>query len=118
MAKPSKCISVSEAQGLQDNWVQSRVSSISNLLNEEDARDFTFSVDDLQEYIDYVKEESAKAGITNPGIRIFFAAYDNKDSNKATVFLGATDGTQSDSDNNYNIDPLNRTQGGWPPNTY
>jgi hypothetical protein len=39
-------------------------------------------------------------------------------SDKATVFLCATDGDNANSNNNYNLDPLNRGGTGWPPNAY
>ena len=119
MAKPKNCISVSEAKNLHDNWTNTRAIEANRLVNEEtDTRDFTFSLDDLQEYIDYVREESSKQRVANPGIRIYFAAYDELYNDKATVFLAPTTGVEKDSDNNYEIDPFNRGIGGWPPNAY
>jgi hypothetical protein len=117
MAKPQKCISVQNARNLYNNWQNTRAGSLADD-GEADTCDFTFSLDEMQEFLDYVKEHSTKAGITNPGIRIYFAAYNNSSTNKATVFLTATEGSDSDSDNNYDIDPLNTVVGGWPPNTY
>ncbi len=37
---------------------------------------------------------------------------------KATVFLNATKSDDGDSDNNYNVDPLNRGDEGFPPKVY
>ncbi|MEZ4778632.1 MAG: hypothetical protein R2786_04545 [Flavobacteriaceae bacterium] len=118
MAKPTKCISVSEARSLQNNWNASRASDIQKSMGSMDASDFTFDLEELQEFIDYVKEESTKQGISNPGIRVYLASYNSFDNNKATVFLAPTKGIESDSDNNYDIDPLNRGNVGWPPNAY
>jgi len=118
MAKPEKCISVTEARQLHDNWVNTRAGEIQRLQGFNDTRDFTFSLSDLEEYVQYVKEESVKQGVSNPGIRIYFAAYDSIKSDRATVFLAPTLGVEEDADNNYEIDPLNTITGGWPPNNY
>ncbi len=77
MNKPSKCITVQEARDLQDNWVNIRGTSIQNTRGEEDSREVVFSVADLEEFLDYVKSESLKKGVNNPGIRIYFAAYND-----------------------------------------
>ena len=118
MAKPTNCISVTEARSLQDNWNLTRAPEIQKLLGSMDARDFTFDLEELQEFIDYVRDESGKQGISTPGIRIYFAAYNSVESTQATVFLAPTKGIESDSDNNYDIDPLNTVIGGIPPNVY
>ena len=118
MARPTKCISVTEAKELQSNWRSTRALDIERAMGSADTSDFVFSVDDLQEFIEYVKDESLKQGVKSPGIRVYFAAYDNAKSDKATVFLAPTKGADADSDNNYDIDPLNRGGTGWPPNNY
>jgi hypothetical protein len=118
MAKPAKCISVTEAKQLQDNWKSTRATEIESALGYIDTREFFFSVDELEEYLNYVKSESTKQSIPKPGIRIYFAAYDNDSSDKATVFLAPTNGPTKSSANNYNIDPFNKGNAGWPPNNY
>lgn len=118
MAKPANCISVTEARTLQTNWRSTRAVEIEAAQGSKDACDFVFSVDELQEFIDYVKDLSTKQGINSPGIRVYFAAYDDDQSDKATVFLAPTKDVTADADNNYSIDPLNRGQTGWPPNNY
>ena len=40
----------------------------------KDVNAVTFNIDQLQEFIDYVKSESAKQRIANLGIRVCFAA--------------------------------------------
>ena len=117
MTKPSKCISVVDARKLQDNWVETRGAEISKAQG-TDQREFIYSVDELQEFLDYVKDESNKQGIKSPGIRIYFGAYDNSESKLATVFLAPTKGGKIDSENNYNIDAFNFAGGGWPPRNY
>lgn len=118
MAKPAKCISVTEAKQLQDNWKSTRAVDIESALGYVDTREFFFSVDELEEYLSYVKAQSAEQSISKPGIRIYFAAYDSDASDKATVFLAPTNGSTSASANNYTIDPFNKGMGGWPPNNY
>ena len=118
MAKPTKCISVSEARQLQKNWIDTRAKDIKKATGNEDAREVFFTVAELEEYLAYVKSESTKQGFSNPGIRIYFAAYDSAISSKATAFMAPTEGDTIASDNNYNIEALNRGSQGWPPNNY
>jgi excinuclease UvrABC nuclease subunit len=118
MAKPAKCISESEARQLQQNWIDTRAKDIKKDMGEEDARQVFYTVAELEEYLAYVKTESTKQGISTPGIRIYFAAYNDDKSKKATVFLAPTKGDTTASDNNYNIEALNRGNHGWPPNNY
>ncbi|MEX0997756.1 MAG: hypothetical protein WDZ45_11960 [Flavobacteriaceae bacterium] len=118
MSKPSKCISVDAARALQDNWVATRQPEIDRTLGYTDAREVFYSVEELEEFLNYVKEESKKQGITNPGIRIYFSAYNDAKSNKATVFLAPTVSDDKNSDNNYSIEALNEGGQGWPPKSY
>ncbi|WP_339697463.1 hypothetical protein [uncultured Marixanthomonas sp.] len=118
MAKPAKCISVDQARQLQDNWISTRALEIERAQGNVDTREFFYTVDELQEYLDYVKELSKKQKIDNPGIRIYFAAYDDISDDKATVFLAPTEGATPSSNINYNIDPFNKSIGGWPPKSY
>ncbi len=119
MGKPVKCISEREARSLQDNWVDAREPLLSSSLGEQDCREVLFSVRDLEEFLTYVKDESKKQGITNPGIRIYFGAYNTNSSNKATVFLAPTKNvTDSAIENNYTIDSLNGGISGNPPANY
>lgn len=118
MKKPAKCITTEAARTLQDNWVDTRKEPIDRALGFEDAREVFYTVAELEEFLSYVKEESEKQGISNPGIRIYFGAYNNSDSNKATVFLAPTVSDDKNSENNYKIESLNEGQLGWPPKNY
>lgn len=115
MSTPLKCITVAEAKELQDNWIATRAVQIERGMGTQDAREFLFSVEELQEFLNYV---IAGSTTPNPGIRIYFAAYDNDSSDKATVFLAPTKGTTAGSENNYNLMPLNRGVQGYPPKNY
>ncbi len=114
-SKPSNCISVTEARQLQDNWVTTRAVDIEEGRGSADAREFLFSVAELQEFLDYIKASPQSA---NPGVRIYFAAYNSDDNDKATVFLAPTLGVTPGSENNYSLAPLNRAITGWPPKAY
>lgn len=116
--KPEKCISVDSAKELQQNWKTTRAIDIEKSLGTEDAREFLFSLSELQQFLDYVKSASALEGIKNPGIRVYFGVYDNDMNDKSTVFLAPTKGVESGAANNYNIDPLNKGISGHPPNNY
>ncbi len=116
MSKPSNCITVSEARQLQDNWVATRAVDIERSQGSVDAREFLFSVAELQQFLDYIKAGSDVGA--QPGVRIYFAAYDNDVSDKATVFLAPTLGTSLGADNNYRLEPLNQGLTGYPPKNY
>jgi len=118
MTKPKNCIPVAEAKTLQKNWNDTRAIDIEKAMGSKDVCSVTFNIDQLQEFIDYVKSESTNKGIEKPGIRIYFAAYNDKESTKATVFLNATESDDGNSANNYGIDPLNKGDNDWPPNAY
>ncbi len=130
MDRPRKCISVEKARELQDNWKRTRGKEIERILGYGDTREFWYSIEELQEYLDYVKEKSKEQGIKNPGVRIYLGAYKETERKKSysTLFLAPTKEKNENSreaeakvvsnSNNYDIDSLNETQGGWPPTDY
>lgn len=127
MSKPKKCISVQEARELQKNWKSSRGKAIDRAQGFQDTREFWLSIEELEEYLKYVKEKSVEQEVENPGIRIYFGAYPPAAQNRgySTVFLaptkksGSVESTVEDENvNNYDIDPLNQTSGGVPPTEY
>ncbi|HET7361311.1 MAG TPA: hypothetical protein VFI78_05190 [Salinimicrobium sp.] len=132
--RPQKCISVEKARKLQDDWKESRGKEIERGQGYEDTREFWYSLDELQEYLDYVREKSEEQGVKKPGIRIYFAAYPKSNDKKSysTVFLAPTkektstqpfsmeaaSKAEDDNENNYDIDPINYSDGGIPPRNY
>ncbi len=127
--RPEKCISVEEAKELQDTWCCTRTPEIDKCIGFEDAREFWWSVEELREYLKYVKKQSKKMGIDDPGIRLYFGAYPaEKCKSKrgyATAFFaptGAPAGGQGkgpdSAPNNYKIAPYNRGGNGNPPFEY
>ncbi len=127
--KPKKCITVEEARELEKVWCNTRTPEIDKCLGFEDTREFHWSVEELQEYLKYVKKESKKQGIDNPGIRVYLGAYPKgkckMDRGYATIFLaptGAPAGEMgkggSGAPNNYGIAPFNSSESGEPPPVY
>lgn len=127
MSRPTKCITVDEAKSLQDNWRKTRGEDISRGRGFKDTCEFWYSIDELQEYLDYVREKSREQGIDKPGVRIYLGAYKGSGAKKgySTVFLAPTleETTMNDAEdvkqtNNYEIEPLNDSAGGVPPIPY
>ena len=128
-ALSDKQISVEKARELQKNWISNQGAAINESMKMTDVRDFLFDLEELQEYINMVRDKSKEEGILNPGLRIYFGAYGEEGERRATVFLQATKGsdtlTRSNSTeegdqeaNNTDIQPLNTVQGGFPPIDY
>lgn len=128
MEKPKKCISVEEARREQDQWVRTRGKDIREGEGYEDTREFWYSLDELQEYLDYGREKSKEQGVRKPGFRFFLGAYPTTKEKKgySTLFLAPTkeaveetEITDEDSDpNNYEIEPYNTIATGWPQIEY
>ncbi|WP_438711738.1 hypothetical protein ACSTS3_03955 [Aquimarina muelleri] len=127
--RPKKCITPEEAKELQHAWCCTRTPEIDKCVGFEDTREFYWSVEELQEYLKYVKKQSKKQGIDNPGIRIYFGAYPKgkckMNKGYSTVFLAPTGapsgelGKGGDSaPNNYSIEPFNQGGAGSPPMIY
>ncbi|WP_024771318.1 hypothetical protein [Aquimarina macrocephali] len=127
--RPAKCITQEEAKELQHVWCCTRTPEIDKCIGFEDTREFHWSVEELQEYLKYVKKKSKKQGIDNPGIRVYLGAYPKgkckMDKGYSTVFLAPTGapagemGKGGDSaPNNYGIEPFNEGGAGNPPVIY
>lgn len=116
MLKPINCIPVEEAKQLQKNWIATRAMDIERSQGSIDTRDFLFSVDELQQFLDYIKAGTSLGA--KPGVRIYFGANDSESSDRATVFLAPTLGSTAGAANNYMLEPLNRGLAGFPPNNY
>ncbi len=123
MSKPTDCIPVAEAKTYQANWMAvNQPSSPAPGQPPQSVCCVTFNIEQLQEYLDYVKTESASQGIPKPGIRVYFGAYNSGSpagvASSTTVFFCPSETDDKNSANNYNVDPLNKGNSGWPPNAY
>jgi len=127
MSISNKLISITRAKELQAEWEKTRNYITTNGDRHEDTCEFHFSLEELQEYLDYVKKLSDEQGIKNPGVNIWLGAYaaNEQKPNLTTVFLSATkrkSEPDEDSSRDYlendEIQPMNVVQGGWPPRKY
>ncbi|NAS30064.1 hypothetical protein GTQ40_03695 [Flavobacteriaceae bacterium R38] len=132
--KPKKTISIKEAKQLQDNYIRTRSVILKDTFGYEDSREVWFSLEELEQYLSYVKQEATKKGYQDLGVRIYFGANDPTEKRKfglSTVFLAPTGkkeyqrgsflnfNYQDDhGENIYEIDPLNRGGVGDPPVNY
>lgn len=114
---PSQTISLDQAQELQEEYVRTRSGIVNKTLGFEDTRDFWFSLDSLEQYIRYVRSESAKQGLKDLGVRIFYAAYPEEskewpDPGFSTVIIVPTNGRPSLGNGFFPIPPIQSTSGG------
>lgn len=135
---PKGLISSVEAKELNQQFIKTRSKDLNRIVKKEsgnpkkeDAISSWFSLEELENYIAYVKEEGTKKGISVNGLRVYFGAYANnvkKQDKKdlSTVFFVPTkvkqaslqkDGVtavvaSSDIDS---IDALNDGMQGYPP---
>ncbi|CAM4117571.1 hypothetical protein [Gillisia hiemivivida] len=122
-----KKITVAKAKKLQKKWWDTRSMVTTNGKEHEDTCQFYFTVEELQTYLAEVKTKSLQQGVETPGINIWFGAYDETADKPslATVFLAPTKRVKSDDPEmefedvaNDEIEPINETQGKWPPTIY
>ncbi len=118
IAPPEQAIDIKIAAQLQQEYVRTRADSINTMLDKVDTRDFWFSLETMEQYIDYVKSEGEKKGYKDMGIRIFYAAYpqDSRDPRAdpgySTVVLVPTKGKPSMGNGFFPMPPVQETAGG------
>ena len=90
--KPKGCITVEEAKKLERNYVEKIEKTLEKDLGCQECREFWWSLEELDEYIHYVKKEAEEKGYKNLGLRFYLGKYD-KDQNKhedVTMFIAPT----------------------------
>jgi len=101
--EPKGLISPERAKELDANWTKIRVKPIQNAIGKLDNRSVKFSLEDMRNYLDYAENQTKELGYTMDGVRIYFGAYDEYETNgkagQATVFLVPT-GTRNLSEAN------------------
>ncbi|MFH6602932.1 hypothetical protein ACEZ3G_05545 [Maribacter algicola] len=118
IAPPEQTIDLKLAAQLQQEYVRTRADSINAMLDKVDTRDFWFSLETMEQYIDYVKSEGEKKGYKDMGIRIFYAAYpqDSRDPRAdpgySTVVLVPTMGKPRIANGFFPVAPIQSTAGG------
>lgn len=94
-AKPSQLITKEFARQLNVNYNSKRASLTAKKSQKEDANAIWYSLEELENYIHYIKTSGAKDGYNVDGIRFYFGVYpdDEKHGEKAgltTIFLVPT----------------------------
>ncbi len=91
----------------------------------KDSYETWFSVEELEDYLNYVKENIPAE--EKPGIRIYFGNYGKEASSKkdhSTVFLAPTrrgndqENAATTNENDYSLDAYNNGEQPWPPAPY
>ncbi len=95
LERPTQLITRKFAKDLHLNFMKYRASIIAKYIQKEDANAVWFSVEELENYIQYIKEKGERTGYDVNGIRVYFGVYpeQKKYAEKAglmTVFLQAT----------------------------
>src|SRR5690606_32961524 len=136
--KPKKCISVKEARKLEKNYVETIEKTLKKELGCEECREFWWSLEEIEEYIDYVKSEAKDKGYKNLGLRFYLGHYGkvkSKHEEQTTMFIAPTGVHAKESlaslkgktvgamkaetdDNIYDIEAYNGSYGGVPPKKY
>lgn len=125
MANPKQLITEQFAKELNQNYINSRASLISGSIGKDDADSAWFSLEEMENYLAYIKSEAASKEIALNGIRIYLGVYPENathgdSAGMTTVFLSPTapneNGTAGpDSADITEIQPLNYGSMGWPP---
>ncbi|TDX10419.1 hypothetical protein [Flavobacterium sp. S87F.05.LMB.W.Kidney.N] len=94
-AKPSQLITKEFARQLNVNYNNKRASLTAKKTQKEDANAIWYSLEELENYIHYIKTNGANDGYNVDGIRFYFGVYpdDEKHGEKAgltTLFLVPT----------------------------
>lgn len=138
---PKGLINVDQASNLESNYLSKRQQILNGSTEySEDTREFWWSIDELESYICYAKEQANKQGKKVNGFRIYLGAYpldiSTDQVGQNTIFMVPTelktdDGTKSliinksklieSSNSNENIQgicPLDYAGAGNPPKAY
>jgi len=94
-AKPSQLITKEFAKELNQNYNKTRAGLAAKAAKKEDANAIWYSLEELENYIHYIKTQGLEDGYTVDGIRFYFGVYpnDEKHGEKAgltTLFLVPT----------------------------
>ncbi|RKR05507.1 hypothetical protein C8C83_4859 [Flavobacterium sp. 90] len=94
-AKPSQLITKEFAKELNQNYNKTRAGLAAKAAKKEDANAIWYSLEELENYIHYIKTQGLEDGYTVDGIRFYFGVYpnDKKHGEKAgltTLFLVPT----------------------------
>lgn len=129
-----KLISSEQAKALNNSFKEKQLKEFGAKNDQSFCCSSWYSLEDLEGYINYVKEQANKQGINVDGIRFYFGIYpkDDAKAGQNTLFMCPTkandtlisrDGESATDDSNSedvtSISAMNYGEGGKPPiNTY
>jgi hypothetical protein len=91
---PKQLISADKAKELNQNFISKRGDLHDKALGREDANAVWYSLEELENYIEYIKSTGAENGYIVDGIRFYFGVYsEDEEKDKAgytTLFLSPT----------------------------
>ena len=94
VVKPQQLISVETAKLLNSNYNAKRADLHLKAIGKEDANAVWYSLDELENYIEYIKNEGEQQGLAIDGIRFYLGVYpETETKGKAgytTIFLSPT----------------------------
>ncbi len=126
---PTDLITSAEANAYEEAYKTKyenlpEIIAVNNGVMPEDVRDIWFDLKVMQDYLNFVKEETETQGLENPGIRVYFGAKKIEGEMKNTVFFtptyreGVRDPEPSENINNYNVKSYNYGNAGMPPTEF
>lgn len=94
--KPAGLITIQQADSLEEAYKANQHKAINAFLSQngvdvKDNREVWFSLEELENYLEYVKQESSKQDLEDLGIRVYFGAKMNENKEmKSTIFFFPT----------------------------
>lgn len=96
--EPKQLISLEKAKELNENYNETRARLHQEKMGKEDANAVWYSLEELENYIAYVKKQGAEKGYVVDGIRLYMGVYSTTEAESkagySTIFLAPT-GQQS-----------------------
>lgn len=91
---PKQLISTEKAKELNQNFIAQRTDLLKKAMGKEDANAIWYSLEELENYIEYIKSSGSEKGYVVDGIRFYFGVYsETEGKGKAgytTLFLSPT----------------------------
>ena len=125
--KPNGLITNEQANKMEETYKANQHKAINSFLSQNgvdviDNREVWFSLEELENYIEYVKQESKKQELEDLGIRVYFGAKKNERNEvKSTIFFFPTHNNSNSAtraaaanSNSYGIQGLNYGSSGDP----
>jgi len=97
--EPKQLISLDKARELSENYNQTKARLHQKDMGKEDANAVWYSLEELENYITYIKKQGVEKGYVIDGIRLYMGVYPkNEEHSRAgytTIFLAPTGGLKS-----------------------